>query len=81
RSSQSSLRSPLESADPAIGLGFFRSGARPPTALIVEFIDQHKQKFGAHTDLPHAHVGGHAERTEHVLRLQDPPTLQAISSR
>src|SRR5699024_7199360 len=32
--------------DPAVGLGFFRSGARPPTALIVQFIDQYKHEFG-----------------------------------
>ncbi|WP_345076366.1 IS3 family transposase [Brachybacterium paraconglomeratum] len=25
---------------------FFRGGARPPTALIVEYIDQHKHEFG-----------------------------------
>ena len=26
---------------------FFRSGARPPTEMIVTFIDQHKHEFGA----------------------------------
>ncbi|WP_440136919.1 IS3 family transposase [Georgenia satyanarayanai] len=28
-------------------ISFFRGGARPPTALIVEFIDDHKDDFGA----------------------------------
>src|SRR5699024_11809447 len=30
----------------AQGLDFLRGGARPPTALIVEYIDQHKHEFG-----------------------------------
>ena len=33
-------------ADPALGVGFLRGGARPPTALIVDYIDEHKHEFG-----------------------------------
>ena len=32
--------------DPAERVGFFRGGARPPIALICQYIDQRKEEFG-----------------------------------
>src|SRR5690625_3443287 len=32
--------------DPEVGLGFLRGGARPPTQVLIEFIDAHRQEFG-----------------------------------
>ena len=36
----------MESADLEGGLGFLRGGARPATAQIVAFIDEHRHRFG-----------------------------------
>ena len=32
--------------DPEVGVGFLRGGARPPTAVIVDYIDAHRDEFG-----------------------------------
>lgn len=32
--------------DPEVGLGFLRGGARPPTPVVVDFIDRYKREFG-----------------------------------
>jgi putative transposase len=40
------LQPPVETADPEGGLGFLRAGARPATAQIVAFIDDHRHRFG-----------------------------------
>ena len=29
-----------------VGLGFLRGGARPPTSVIVDYIDEHRDRFG-----------------------------------
>ena len=39
-------------ADPAVGVGFLRGGARPPIPLIDDYIDQHAQEFGVETPDP-----------------------------
>src|SRR5690606_23838953 len=32
--------------DLAFGVGFLRGGARPPTEVMVDYIDQHRDEFG-----------------------------------
>ena len=32
--------------DLEVGVGFLRGGARPPTEVIVEYIDEHRDEFG-----------------------------------
>ena len=48
-----------------VGVGFLRGGARPPTEVIVGFIDEHRDEFGVE---PICKVL--ADRSEHVLRRQ-----------
>ncbi len=33
-------------ADPAVGVGFLRGGARPALTLIMHYVEQHKNMFG-----------------------------------
>jgi putative transposase len=40
------LQRPVDSADSQVGVGFLRGGTRPPTSLMVDYIDQHRQVFG-----------------------------------
>jgi putative transposase len=32
--------------DPEVGVGLLRGGSRPPTALIVDYVDQHRDELG-----------------------------------
>ena len=40
------LRPPVETADLEVGVDFLRGGARPPTAVMVDYVDRHKGEFG-----------------------------------
>ena len=46
-----------------VGVGFLRGGARPPTEVIVDFIDEHRDEFGVEPICTAV-----AGRPEHVLR-------------
>ena len=46
--------------DPDDGVGFFRGEARPDTAMMVEYIDAHRDRFGVGADLQDAGRGAGA---------------------
>ena len=53
--------------DLEVGVGFLRGGARPPTEVIVEFIDEHRDEFGVEPICKDA-----ADGSVHLLRGQAP---------
>src|SRR3954451_22645625 len=66
------VRPPVDSADLVGGVEFLRAGARPATALVVLFIELHRERFGVE---PMCRV-----LAEHGVRIA-PSTFYATRSR
>src|SRR5664279_4568972 len=65
--------------DPAVGIRFFRGGARPPLPLIVDYIEEHRDAFGVEpicTVLSSADVTI-APSTYYAARTR-PPSARAV---
>lgn len=60
---------------------FFRSGARPPTEMIVTFIDQHKHEFGAEPVCRTLTAAGTQIAPSTYPRVHVPPALEAGTAR
>ena len=57
-----------------VGLGFLRGGARPPTATMTSYIDEHRDHLRGRADLP-----GPGDRPIHLLRRPSrPPSARAV---
>ena len=62
--------------DPEGGVGFLRGRARPATAALVRFIDEHQGRVRGRADLPRADRARLQDRTQHLLRRQGPARLR-----
>ena len=51
------------------------------TAVLVDYIDQHRDQVRGRADLHGPHRGRDADRPEHLLRRQDQATLSAVGQR
>ena len=67
--------------DPVGGVEFLRAGARPATALVVAFIDTHKDRFGVEPICRGAARAGLWDRPVHLLRAQVPVAVGACPPR
>ena len=63
------------------GLGFLRGGARPATAEIVAFIDEHRDRFGVEPICRVLSEHGCQDRPEHLLGGQEAPTVGPLRAR
>ena len=61
--------------DSAVGVGFLRGVARPPTTVIVDYIDQHKQEFEVESICNQLQV---APSTYYAAKSR-PPSARSVS--
>ena len=63
--------------DPAGGLEFLRAGAGPATAVVIGFIDDHRDRFGVEPICRVLREHGVPIAPSRLLRGQDPRTVRA----